>query len=98
MAVASGSGSLQWLLTVAVAGAVFRLIFCGIANEKGLSALILRLWAQNFDTFAPMSDQKPDYSFWTKYKKFAGNEIMLYVIMVLGIVLGIIVVSYFQNR
>jgi hypothetical protein len=30
-----------------------------------------------------------DYSFWTKYKRFAGTEILLYVIMVLGIVLGI---------
>jgi hypothetical protein len=32
---------------------------------------------------------KQDYSFWTKYKKFAGTEILLYVIMVLGILLGI---------
>lgn len=32
---------------------------------------------------------KQDYSFWTKYKRFASNEILLYVIMVLGIILGI---------
>jgi hypothetical protein len=32
---------------------------------------------------------KQDYSFWTKYKRFAGNEILLYVIMVVGILLGI---------
>jgi hypothetical protein len=44
-----------------------------------------------------MPDQKPDYSFWTKYKKFAGNEILLYVIMVVGILLGIIIVSYFKK-
>jgi hypothetical protein len=44
-----------------------------------------------------MSNPKQDYSFWTKYKKFAGNEIMLYVIMVIGIVLGIIIVSYFKG-
>jgi hypothetical protein len=36
---------------------------------------------------------KQDYSFWTKYKRFAGNEILLYVIMVLGIVLGIWIFS-----
>ncbi|EHQ29237.1 hypothetical protein [Mucilaginibacter paludis] len=44
-----------------------------------------------------MADQKQDYSFWTKYKKFAGNEIMLYVIMIVGIILGIIIVSYFKS-
>lgn len=44
-----------------------------------------------------MSKSKPNYSFWTKYKKFAGNEIMLYVIMVVGIVLGIIIVSYLKG-
>ncbi|MEO6521072.1 MAG: hypothetical protein ABIN91_05310 [Mucilaginibacter sp.] len=44
-----------------------------------------------------MSKPKPDYSFWTKYKKFAGNEIMLYIVMVVGIVLGIIIVSYFKG-
>jgi hypothetical protein len=32
---------------------------------------------------------KQDYSFWTKYKKFAGTEILLYVIMIVGILLGI---------
>lgn len=36
---------------------------------------------------------KEDYSFWTKYKRFAGTEILLYVIMVLGIVLGIWIFS-----
>lgn len=42
-----------------------------------------------------MEPKKQDYSFWTKYKRFAGNEIMLYIIMVVGIVLGIIIFSYF---
>lgn len=37
--------------------------------------------------------QKEDYSFWSKYKKYAGNEILLYVIMIFGIVLGIILFS-----
>lgn len=32
---------------------------------------------------------KQDYSFWTKYKRFAGNEILLYLIMIIGIILGI---------
>lgn len=40
-----------------------------------------------------MSKQENDYSFWTKYKKFAGTEIMLYVIMIVGIILGIIIFS-----
>jgi hypothetical protein len=46
------------------------------------------------NNFAPMSNQKDDYSFWTKYKKFAGNEIMLYLVMVIGIILGIVIFSY----
>ena len=37
-----------------------------------------------------MSEPKEDYSFWTKYKKFASTEILLYVIMIIGIILGII--------
>ncbi|SFT17284.1 hypothetical protein [Sphingobacterium wenxiniae] len=37
--------------------------------------------------------EKEDYSFWTKYKQFAKNEIMLYVVMVIGIILGIILFS-----
>lgn len=44
-----------------------------------------------------MSKPKAEYTFWTKYKKFAGNEILLYVVMVVGIILGIIIVSYFQK-
>jgi len=34
-----------------------------------------------------------DYSFWTKYKRFASNEILLYVLMTAGILLGIILFS-----
>lgn len=45
-----------------------------------------------------MAKSKTDYSFWTRYKKFAGNEIMLYVVMIVGIVLGIIVISYFKGK
>ncbi|MFD0794473.1 hypothetical protein ACFQZX_12670 [Mucilaginibacter litoreus] len=40
-----------------------------------------------------MSKQENNYSFWTKYKRFAGTEILLYVIMIVGIVLGIIIFS-----
>ncbi|MGZ3874370.1 MAG: hypothetical protein ACXVJD_15720 [Mucilaginibacter sp.] len=40
-----------------------------------------------------MSDPKPDYSFWTKYKRYAGNELLLYIIMIIGIILGIIIFS-----
>jgi hypothetical protein len=40
-----------------------------------------------------MSDPKQDYSFWTKYKRYAGNELLLYIIMIVGIILGIIIFS-----
>jgi hypothetical protein len=40
-----------------------------------------------------MTQKKDDYSFWSKYKQFAGNEILLYVVMVVGILLGIIIFS-----
>ncbi|MDB5120870.1 MAG: hypothetical protein JWN56_2088 [Sphingobacteriales bacterium] len=40
-----------------------------------------------------MTKPKSDYSFWTKYKRFAGTEILLYVIMVIGIILGILLFS-----
>jgi len=42
-----------------------------------------------------MKDPKENYSFWTKYKRFANTEILLYVIMVVGIILGIVIFSYF---
>jgi hypothetical protein len=38
-------------------------------------------------------DEKEKYSFWTKYKRFAGTEILLYVIMIIGIILGLIIFS-----
>ena len=41
-----------------------------------------------------MSDNKPDYSFWTKYKRYAQNELLLYIVMIIGIILGIIIFSY----
>ncbi|WDF53768.1 hypothetical protein [Mucilaginibacter sp. KACC 22063] len=44
-----------------------------------------------------MTGEDKDYSFWTKYKRFAGNEILLYVIMVVGIIAGIIIISYFVD-
>ena len=37
--------------------------------------------------------EREEYSFWTRYKRFAGNEILLYVIMAVGILLGIIIFS-----
>jgi hypothetical protein len=38
-------------------------------------------------------EEEERYSFWTKYKKFAGNELILYAIMIIGIILGIIIFS-----
>ena len=40
-----------------------------------------------------MANPKEDYSFWTKYKRYAGNEILLYLIMIIGIILGIWIFS-----
>ena len=40
-----------------------------------------------------MKDPKFDTSFWSKYKKFATTEILMYLIMVIGIALGIIFLS-----
>ena len=40
-----------------------------------------------------MSKEEERYSFWTKYKRFAGNELLLYIIMIVGIILGIIIFS-----
>lgn len=38
-----------------------------------------------------MRKTKGNYSFWTKYKRFATTEILLYLIMIIGIALGIII-------
>ncbi len=40
-----------------------------------------------------MSKEKGDYTFWMKYKRFASTEILMYLIMVIGILLGIIIFS-----
>jgi hypothetical protein len=40
-----------------------------------------------------MSKFKEDYSFWSKYKHFASTEILMYLIMIIGIALGIIFLS-----
>jgi hypothetical protein len=34
--------------------------------------------------------EEDDFGFWTKYKRFAGNEILLYAVMVIGVLLGIL--------
>jgi len=38
-----------------------------------------------------MAKEKESYNFWTKYKKFASTEILLYIIMIVGIILGILI-------
>jgi hypothetical protein len=38
-----------------------------------------------------MPNEKEKYDFWTKYKRFAKTEILLYIIMAVGIILGIII-------
>lgn len=36
---------------------------------------------------------KHDFSFWTRYKQFATTEILMYLLMVLGILMGILIFS-----
>jgi hypothetical protein len=40
-----------------------------------------------------MAKEKEDYSFWTKNKKFAVTEILMYLIMIVAIILGIYFLS-----
>ncbi|MDB5019999.1 MAG: hypothetical protein JWQ28_1126 [Pedobacter sp.] len=40
-----------------------------------------------------MSKNKEDYSFWTKNKKFAVTEILMYLVMIVAIILGIYFLS-----
>lgn len=40
-----------------------------------------------------MSAPQQEPSFWTKYKRFATTEILMYLIMIVGIALGIIFLS-----
>ncbi|WP_262496278.1 hypothetical protein [Daejeonella oryzae] len=40
-----------------------------------------------------MAKTKTDYNFWTKYKRFASTEVLMYLIMVIGILLGILIFS-----
>lgn len=44
-----------------------------------------------------MKKEKNDYSFWTRYQRFAGNEILLYVIMIIGIIAGIVVITWLKG-
>ncbi len=40
-----------------------------------------------------MAEPQNDYSFWTKYRKFASTELLMYLIMIIGIAIGIILLS-----
>jgi hypothetical protein len=40
-----------------------------------------------------MKEPKHDYSFWVKYKHFASTELLMYLVMIIGITIGIIVLS-----
>jgi len=40
-----------------------------------------------------MAENKPETSFWAKYKKFATTEILMYLIMIIGIAIGLMVLS-----
>lgn len=40
-----------------------------------------------------MPETQSEDSFWKKYKKFATTEILMYLIMIVGIGLGIIILS-----
>lgn len=40
-----------------------------------------------------MNKPKTDYTFWTRYKRFATTELLMYLSMIVGILLGIIIFS-----
>jgi hypothetical protein len=40
-----------------------------------------------------MNEHKNDYSFWVKYKRFASTELLMYLVMIIGIALGLIILS-----
>ena len=40
-----------------------------------------------------MPENKEEDAFWTKYKRFCTTEILMYLIMIIGITLGIIFLS-----
>jgi len=44
-----------------------------------------------------MKKEKNNYSFWTKYKRFASNEVLLYLVMIVGIIAGIVIVSWLSK-
>ena len=52
---------------------------------------------EEFVNLRPMKNEGNDYSFWTKYKKHATSEIMLYAIMIIGIILSLIAFSIFKD-
>lgn len=39
-----------------------------------------------------MKKRNDDEPFWTKYKRFASTEIIMYLIMVIGIGIGIVII------
>lgn len=41
-----------------------------------------------------MSEQNNKDSFWTQYKKFATTEILMYLVMIIGIGLGLIILTW----
>jgi len=52
---------------------------------------------ENFVNLPQMPEQENDYSFWTKYKKHASSELLLYAIMIVGIVVSLIAFSIFKD-
>ena len=40
-----------------------------------------------------MKEPENDYSFWMKYRKFASTELLMYLVMIIGIALGLIILS-----
>lgn len=40
-----------------------------------------------------MIENKESDSFWSRYKRFASTELLMYLIMIIGIALGIIFLS-----
>ncbi|WP_036602611.1 hypothetical protein [Olivibacter sitiensis] len=65
--------------------------FCSCQDGDGQLYIASNLIKFEKNCYTSMKNNKEEFGFWAKYKHFASNEILLYVIMIVGIALGIII-------